>query len=196
MGRFEEEVFSRQEPPQFVKFRTSRVVKHCPLATVFVIPQFGQLKMAWKIWNLLLVILQRISLHVLIGPRRFDLCRQFCWHHHGLRIVLSNVSFPALFEPTRDYPGQFVPHVRCCSEKTELIDGNDCAKNRFGCVVVTTRMCRQFSFSFASKSSSFQKTGSSEFGMSTFTEVDHRVLSDTIPFSIRLVRVCSAPFLF
>ena len=38
----------------------------------------------------LLVILQRISLHVLIGPRRFDLCRQFCWHHHGLRIVLSN----------------------------------------------------------------------------------------------------------
>ena len=81
-------------------------------------------------------------------------------------------------------PGHFFNSV-----DTELNDGNDCAKNHFGCFVVTTEMYRQFPFSFAFQISSFQSTGSTEYGVSTFTEVDHHALSDTIPFCIRLVRV-------
>ena len=126
------------------------------------------------------------SLHSLIGPRCFVRCRQFCWHHHGLRIVLSN-KFPCTFWTTRDSPGQFVDYVWYCSVDTELIDGNDCAKNHFGCVVVTTEMfwqCVLFPLLF--EISSFQSTGSTECGMSTFTEVDHHVLSDTIPFGLHV----------
>ena len=47
---------------------------------------------------------------------------------HGLRIVLSN-KCPCTFWTSRDSPGQLVAHIRYCSVNTELIDGNDCAKN-------------------------------------------------------------------
>ena len=169
---------------------SSRVVKYCPFATVFVIWWSGRLS------NFCSESCSKLPLHLVIGPKRFVRCRQFCWHHHGLRIVLSN-RFPCTFWTTRESPGQFVAHIRYCSVNTELIDGKDCAKNHFGCVVVTTEMYRQCSSSFASQSSSFQSTGSKENGTSTFNEADHQCPQrHGIPFSIRLVRVSSVPFLF
>ena len=97
---------------------------------------------------------------------------------------------------TKDFAGQFVVHVRYCFVDTKLIDGDDRAKNQFSGVGVATEVKRQFSFSFAFQISSFQSTGSTKFGVSAITEVEHHVLSDSIPFTIRLVRVSSVPFLF
>ena len=39
-------------------------------------------------------------------------------------------------------------------------------------------------------------TGSTEYGVSAVTEVEHHVLSDSIPFFIRFVRMSSVPLLF
>ena len=111
-------------------------------------------------------------------------CRRFCWHHHGLWIVLSNKFHNQYYSAV-----EFVARVRYCSVDTELTDGNDCAKNQFGCVVVTTEKYGEFPFSFAFQISSFQSTGSTECGMPASAEVGHDVLSDTIPFSILFVRV-------
>ena len=151
---------------QFVQFRIVEGREILSLShglrDTYIGAQFDQLKMIWKICEFLFIIVQQVSLHFVIGPRRFVRCRHFCWHHHGLWIVLSN-KFPCTFWTTRDSAGQFVAHVRYCSVDTELIDGNDCAKNQFGCVVVTTEMYRQFSFSFAFQISSFQSTGSTEY---------------------------------
>ena len=62
------------------------------------------------------------------------------------------------------FPGQFFTHFRYCCVDSELISGNKCTKSHFGCFVVTTEMKRQFSFSFTFQSSSFQSTGSTEYG--------------------------------
>ena len=92
-------VYSRHEPPNMSSSASSRVVKYFLFAAVFVTPtsvQFGQLKMIWKISEFSVVIVRQVSLHNLSGSKRFVRCRQFCWHHHGLRIVLGN-KFPCPF---------------------------------------------------------------------------------------------------
>ena len=152
------------------------------------------MKMIWKICEFSFIIVQQVSLHSLIGPRRFVRCHQFCWNNHSFWIVLSN-RFPCTFRTTRDSASQLIARVRYCSVDTELIDGDDRAKNHFKGFVVATEVYRQFLLSFAFQISSFQSTGSTEYGVSTYTEVEHHVFSDTIPFSIRLVRLCSAPLL-
>ena len=81
---------------------------------------------------------------------------------------------------------QFVAHICYCSVDTVLIDGDDRAKNLINGFVVVTEMLRQFPFRLHFQVSSFQSGGSSEYGVSTFTEVEHHVLSDSIPFSIPL----------
>ena len=51
----------------------------CPVVTVFTIPtleQFDQLKMIWKICEFLFIIVQQVSLHNLIGPKRSVRSRQ------------------------------------------------------------------------------------------------------------------------
>ena len=81
--------------------------------------------------------------------------------------------------------GQFVTHICYCSVDTELIDGTNLS------ICMTTEV--YISASFDSQRSSFESTGSTEHGMSAFTEVDHHVLSDMIPFAIRFIRVSSVP---
>ena len=144
---------------------------------------------------MLLAIVQKIPLHVVMGPRRFVRCRQSCWNRSGFWIVLSN-RFPCTFCTTRDPPGQFVTHIRCCSVDTELIDEDKSAKNQVSGVVVATEMYGLFSLSLAFQISSFQSTGSTEHGVSAFTEIDCHFLSDSIAFSNRFVRICCVPFLF
>ena len=151
--------------------------------------------MIWKIFEFSFIIVQQVSLHSLIGPRRLVRCRQFCWLHHGLQVVLRN-RLPFTFWTNRDSPGQFVAQIRYCSVDTELIDGNDCAKKHIDCRVVTTEMYRQFCFSFAFSNLLVHlhwTPGIRECPF--FTEVDH-IPSDAIPFSVRFVRVSSVPLLF
>ena len=78
-------------------------------------------------------------------------------------------SLPVRFELPRDSAGQLIAHVRNCSVDTELIDGDDRAKNHFTGVVVATRVYEQFSFSVAFQISSFQRIGSTEYRVSAFT---------------------------
>ena len=76
---------------------------------------------------------------VLIGPRAFlFVCRQFCWNHRGFWIVLCK-QIPLYVLNSQRFCR---PARRTCplllrgtlSWLTEMI----CAKNHFGCVVVTT----------------------------------------------------------
>ena len=182
------DVYSRHEPPNLSSPASSRVVKYCNLATIFAIPALEHSLNNWR-WSgrfceFSFIIVEQVSLHVVIGPGRFIRCRQFCLHHHSLRIVLSN-KFTCTFWTSRDSPSHTSSHISATatlilSWLTEMI----VRKNHFGCTVVTTEIYRQFSCSFASQTSSIESTGSTEYGMSTFTEVDHHVLSDAIPFSI------------
>ena len=63
---------------------------------------------------------------------------------------------------------QLVTHVRHYSVDTELIDGNDRAKNHFNVVFIDTEVCRQFLSSFAFQVSSFQNTGYTEYELFAF----------------------------
>ena len=144
--------------------------------------------------EILLVVLQQVSLHGVIGPKWFVRGHQFYENNWSFWIVPSN-KFPCTFWTTRDSAGHFAAHIRHCSIDTELIDWSNSAKNQFRGSLVATDVYRQFSFSFAFQVSSFQSTGSTEYGVSAFTEVEHHVLSDPIPFSIRFVRMSSEIFL-
>ena len=148
--------------------------------------QFDQLKMIWKICEFSFIIVQQVSLPLFIGPRWFVRCRQFCGNHQGL--FLSN-RFSCTFWTTRDSPGQFVAHVRYCSVHTELIDGDDRAKNQFSGVVVATEVYGQFSFSFASQRSSFKSTESTEYGMSNSSQCRELDRIDGEPMEIELKEI-------
>ena len=154
--------------------------------------QFGQSEMIWEMCDFLFVIVQQIFLHNLIGPKRFVRCRQFCWHYHDLWIVLSFLVLseqPEILQASSSHMSATAPQI--LSWLTEMI-----VRRTNSAVSSSPQKCiDKCSFSFASQSFSFQSTGSTEYGMSTFTEVEHHVLSDTIPFSNRLVRVSSVPFL-
>ena len=117
--------------------------------------QFDQLRMVWKICECSFITVRQLSLHLFIGPRWVVRCRQFCWHHQGLRLVLSN-KFPCLRH----------------------------------------RKCLTIFLSLAFQISRSECTGSTKYGVSASTEVEHHVLSDTIPFSIRLVNMSSVTFIF
>ena len=109
--------------------------------------------------------------------------------------MISGLSFATCLSMLAEQPEILeasLSHVRHCSVDTELIDRNNRAKNHFDCIFITTEVYGQL---YTSKFL-FKNTGSTEYGMSAFTEVDHHVLSDTNPFSVRLVSVSSVPFLF
>ena len=166
------------EPPNLSSSASSRVVKYCPFATVYEIPALEQ------------------GLRIFVHNRAASfLAQSYCSNAFCSlsTILLTSPWSPncseqqvSLYFSEKQRVSRPVAYVRYCSVDTELIDGKDCAKIHFGCIVVTTEMHRQFSISFSFQSSSFPSTGSTEYGVSTFTEVEHHVLSDTIPFSIGL----------
>ena len=176
-------VYSRHDPPKLSSSESSRLV----MSTVSSPRSSWYLHWStvWSIENdlddfanFLLVTLQQVSLHVAIGPRWFIRCRQSCWNNHSFWIVLSN-KFPWTFWTTRDFASHFVAHVRYCSVDTEVIDGDDRAKNRFNGFVVATEVKRQFIFPLLFKPSCSKALGSSwviasrAIPLLTFTDVNN-----------------------
>ena len=80
-----------------------------------------------------------------------------------------------------------------CSEDTELINRNDCAKNSFNSFSIGTAVYRSFFTSFAFERSSRQRTRDSENWVSVFSKFDHHQFSDFVPFSSRSCIISRIP---
>ena len=99
------------------------------------------------------------------------------------KTIDSKFSFAAVF-PVPCVSLAISPHkIRCCSEDTELIDGNNCSKNRFNGVITNVEVNGFHSFHFAF-SILLESAGCTEYKMSAFRKVDHQILSNFVPLSV------------
>ena len=125
--------------------------------------------MIWKICEFSFIIVQQVSLHNLIGPRRIVRSRKNllaspwspnCSEQQVCLYLLNNERF---CRPVR----------RTCP----------LLFRSFGCFVVTTEMYRPFSF-FACQISSFLSTGSTEYGTSTTFHAFTEKMTEQYDFTI------------
>ena len=82
-----------------------------------------------------------------------------------------------------------------CTVDTELIDGNNFAKNQFNGFITTVEVNGFHSFSFAFQFSSFQGAARTKYRMSAFGKVEHHAFSSFVPFTIRFADMSSVPCL-
>ena len=153
IGHLQERCTLDMSHPIWVSSVSSSVSKSCPLATVFM---------------------KSASRHSLINrilSGRFENFRSYSRNKSPcsdslVRSVLNVVDKsvgtsmssdlssatgrPSTFWTVRNSRGQLVTHIRYRSVDTELIDGNNRAKNHFDCICFTTEVCRQFLISFTS----------------------------------------------
>ena len=164
-------MFSRHEPPlppasssppNFSSSASSKVMKYCPAAAVITIPALEHSLINWK-WSGRFANFRLSSCSKF--PCRVSLVRGVSFvvdKSVGITTVSelsSATSLLVLSKTARDPPSQLVTHVRYCSVDTELIDGNNCAKNNFCCFSITTEIHRQCSSSFAWQRSSYKTLG-------------------------------------
>ena len=167
-------VYSRHEPPQFVKFR------------IFVGPEILSIRqslhdtMHWStVWSIeddledsriSFIIAQQVSLHLFIGLRWVVRYRQFFWHHQGLptcseqQVSLHILNNQRFSKPVRrTHPQLLRGHWAdwrkwLCEESFRLFRRHH------------RNLWTNCPFSFASQRSSFKSTGSTEYGMSNSSQ--------------------------
>ena len=133
-------VYSRHEPGQsnFASSASSMVTKivssNDGLHETCIGAQVDDSKIIWKICESLFVFSQQVSPRLGIGHKWVCCGRQICRCDHGLCLVLRNKSLHAC-RTVRNPRGQFFTQNRYCSENTELIDGNNNAKNPFNSLI-------------------------------------------------------------
>ena len=131
-------MYSRHDPFNL----SSSVLFFNSLRETCIGAEFGQLKVFWKICELLPVFTSQVSLYSCIGWRSLICCQHFWWHYHGFQVV-RRYGLPRTLRTFGNFPGQFSTHIRYCSVDTELIDGNNCPKNHFDGFVAAIEMKRQ-----------------------------------------------------
>ena len=87
-------------------------------------------------------------------------------------------------------------HIRYCSVKTELIDGDDHLDEELNIVRTSVSVYWCLSPFFASWLSSLQSTGTTEYRMTGSCEILQHFLRSSIPRSIWFAIVSSVPLLF
>ena len=139
-----------------------------------------------------------ILVHLRISP---FLCRNFsrkcrcchqqsCWLEQWVGLLCRNKSHRSCLASF-----VFITQIWDCSEKTELINRHNCAKNSFNRSLVSAKVYWLFSTSCAFERSSWQWARNTENWVSALCKFDHHQFSDSIPFSSWSVNVSRIPLL-
>ena len=91
---------------------------------------------------------------------------------------------------------EFFTSVRNCSVKTELIGGNNYAKQSFNCWIICSEVYWQFSMSFAFENTPGQRSRCAENEMSAFCEFQQHFVRNMIPSSLWTILFLRLPLLF
>ena len=145
-------VYSRHDVFTSSSPTTSSVMKNRPvnvLQKTSIGAEFGQFLLFKKFCAFLLVFTEQVSSYFGISLANRVISRKFCRYNHWFQILIRG-GFPR----TSWVSGLFSTQIRQCSVDTELIDGNNCAKNQFNDVITTIEVNGFHSFPFAFEVSS------------------------------------------